>query len=312
MTVAAPTLLDYGVLLAKTEADPGTDVSPVYTDAVYVHDVARAPSFNVLNINAVNGSRSPAAPKAGKLVDVWTIRRPLQGSGALGTEGEDAPLWRACGWTVTATPATSVVKTPVPTKSTCTMYYYDGVRLHKLTGAAGTLNFELVGQVPMVVFTMSGKYGTVTAATLADDPTYDSVTAPSGTAPTVTLDSADISLRECTITTGAEVGERPRGGGVLSYVAGGRWNPTMSLKIEDSPLGTKNWRAAAFTPVAFSINFAGGVGNDITIAATDVVLGQHTDEIGDGGIAVISFGSAQLVDSAARAADFLTITEVSS
>jgi hypothetical protein len=96
---------------------------------------------------------------ANKRVSV-TFDVELAGSGTAGTAPAFGPLLKSCGLSETIVSSTSVTYAPVSSSfSSATIYcFYDGTR-HKITGALGTVSFNMTaGQFAVASFNFIGIY----------------------------------------------------------------------------------------------------------------------------------------------------------
>lgn len=181
-------------LIAKIESTYGTDPSPVGgTDAVQVTNLEITP-LESDNVQAATyqgflGNPTRGTLVANKRVSV-TFDVELAGSGTAGTAPAFGPLLRACGLSQTVVVSTSVTYAPISTTfESATLYcFYDGTR-HKITGARGTVSFNLTaGQFAVASFQLIGIYN-----------------APDGTALsgnfTVANQAAAIEINDANVTT---------------------------------------------------------------------------------------------------------------
>lgn len=151
-------------LIAKIESAYGSDPSPVGgSDAVQVTNLEVTPieSDNVqaATLQGFIGNSTRGTLVANKRVSV-TFDVELSGSGTAGTAPAFGPLLKACGLSETVVAATSVTYAGVSSSfSSATIYcFYDGTR-HKITGARGTVTFNMTaGQFPTASFVMTGIY----------------------------------------------------------------------------------------------------------------------------------------------------------
>lgn len=151
-------------LIAKIESAYGSDPSPVGgSDAVQVTNLEVTPieSDNVqaATFQGFIGNSTRGTLVANKRVSV-TFDVELSGSGTAGTAPAFGPLLKACGLSETVVAATSVTYAGVSSSfSSATIYcFYDGTR-HKITGARGTVTFNMTaGQFPTASFVMTGIY----------------------------------------------------------------------------------------------------------------------------------------------------------
>jgi hypothetical protein len=151
-------------LIAKIETTYGTDPSPVGgTDAVQVTNLEVTP-IESDNVQAASyqgflGNSTRGTLVANKRVSV-TFDVELAGSGAAGTAPAFGPLLKSCGLSETTSAGVSVTYAPVSSSfSSATIYcFYDGTR-HKITGARGTVSFNLTaGQFAVASFQFIGIY----------------------------------------------------------------------------------------------------------------------------------------------------------
>lgn len=151
-------------LIAKIETTYGTDPSPVGgSDAVQVTNLEVTP-IESDNVQAASyqgflGNSTRGTLVANKRVSV-TFDVELAGSGAAGTAPAFGPLLKSCGLSETTSAGVSVTYAPVSSSfSSATIYcFYDGTR-HKITGARGTVSFNLTaGQFAVASFQFIGIY----------------------------------------------------------------------------------------------------------------------------------------------------------
>jgi hypothetical protein len=151
-------------LIAKIESTYGTDPSPVGgSDAVQVTNLEVTP-IESDNVQAASyqgflGNSTRGTLVANKRVSV-TFDVELAGSGTAGTAPAFGPLLKSCGLSETIVSSTSVTYAPVSSSfSSATIYcFYDGTR-HKITGARGTVSFNLTaGQFAVASFQFIGIY----------------------------------------------------------------------------------------------------------------------------------------------------------
>jgi hypothetical protein len=151
-------------LIAKIETTYGTDPSPVGgSDAVQVTNLEVTP-IESDNVQAASyqgflGNSTRGTLVANKRVSV-TFDVELSGSGTAGTAPAFGPLLKSCGLSETTSAGVSVTYAPVSSSfSSATIYcFYDGTR-HKITGARGTVSFNLTaGQFAVASFQFIGIY----------------------------------------------------------------------------------------------------------------------------------------------------------
>ena len=151
-------------LIAKIESTYGTDPSPTGTDnAVQVTNLEVTP-IESDNVQAASyqgflGNSTRGTLVANKRVSA-TFDVELAGSGTAGTAPAFGPLLKSCGLSETIVSSTSVTYAPVSSSfSSATIYcFYDGTQ-HKITGARGTVSFNLTaGQFAVASFQFIGIY----------------------------------------------------------------------------------------------------------------------------------------------------------
>jgi hypothetical protein len=151
-------------LVAKIESTYGTDPVPVGgSDAIQVTNVEVTPieSDNVqaAAFQGFIGGSTRGTLVANKRVSI-TFDVELAGSGAAGTAPAFGPLLKAAGLSETIVSKTSVTYAGVSSSfDSATLYcFYDGTR-HKITGARGTVSFNMTaGQFAVASFQFIGIY----------------------------------------------------------------------------------------------------------------------------------------------------------
>ena len=151
-------------LLAKIESTEGTDPTPVGgSNAIQVTSVDITPiESDTIQADAMQGflgNSTRGTVLANKRVSV-SFSTELSGSGAAGTAPGYGPLLKSCGLSETVVSSTSVTYAPVSASfSSCTIYCFYDLTRHKITGARGTVTFNLVaGQIASADFQFVGIY----------------------------------------------------------------------------------------------------------------------------------------------------------
>lgn len=153
-------------VLVEIESSYGTDPTPTGA-ANYI----RCRTLEIEPLQADTVERETIRPYFGNY-DILlanqrvqlTIEVELAGSGAAGTAPAWDPLMRSCGNSVAVVGSTSVTYAPESTThESCTIHYFDDGIRHVVIGSRGSwsLNAE-VGQIPVLTFTMTGRYATPT------------------------------------------------------------------------------------------------------------------------------------------------------
>ncbi len=195
---------NFGMLLAKIEGTYGIDPTP--TAALNLMAVTRAGvqfsvKYDHLTRQILDGTLSKvsglnAMPEVQLNFAVEIRGNRTNGAahtdiseGASTYKIEIDPLLRACDLVPTYTVETVsgnrdgyVIYTPtVPTNEgeSVTFYYYTGNKLHKITGAKGTVNGKLdAGKFAMLDFSFKGIYNAITDAAIPSSPTWLNTTPP--------------------------------------------------------------------------------------------------------------------------------------
>lgn len=158
------------LLLAKEEVTPGTDAAPT---AAANAILARGLMPQIINAEFVSRNllrtyKGNSQQLAAGVHRVLECEVELAGAGAAGTAPKWGPLLKACGFAQTLTALTDAQYTPVSEgEPTLTLYgYLDGI-LFKLTGAIGTVAFEMNAKaIPVMKFKFMGEYSEPTDTAL--------------------------------------------------------------------------------------------------------------------------------------------------
>lgn len=279
-----PKLMRKRVILAKIESSYGVDPTPTGADnAIQVRNL----TINGLEATAV--SRDLIRPYLGNSNQLIADKHStvdfeveIAGSGAAGTAPAYGPLLRACGYSQTITADTKTEYVPVSSSfESVTLYVnIDGI-LHKVTGARGTVDFEIsAGAIPVMKFKFVGNYITPTD-TAAASPTYTNFKNPLVSNNTNTTDFSFFSvtglvLESLMISTGNTVDYRALIGD--EYVQISDRKMTGDVSFELPTLATINTfsTAIAGTTGALSITQGTASGYKFKIDAPVVNLGNPT------------------------------------
>jgi hypothetical protein len=157
-----------GGILAKIESVYGTDSVPTgAANAVAVMNPQFTTDVTVVERDQIlRDSISRLSFVVGRKLARLTFGVEMKGSGTAGTAARHGPLLRACGLSETIVAVTSVTYAPVNTGfESVTIYWYDGTKLYKLTGAYCTMRIiEEVGQFGRYEFTATGLWNLPTDA----------------------------------------------------------------------------------------------------------------------------------------------------
>tara|TARA_R100000458_G_scaffold23995_1_gene21553 strand:- start:6382 stop:7323 length:942 start_codon:yes stop_codon:yes gene_type:complete len=280
-------------LIAKIESSEGTDPTPVGgSNAIQVTNVEVTPieSDNVqaAAMQGFLGNSTRGTVLANKRVSV-TFSTELSGSGAAGTAPAYGPLLKSVGLSETVVSSTSVTYAPVSASfSSCTIYcFYDGTR-HRITGARGTVSFNLVaGQIASADFQFIGIYnapdatamsGTWTLANQAAGLEVNDTNVTTATfhgATSQRIESFDLALnneliyKETASSKQALITNRAPGGTAV---------------IEAPAIGSTDWfaKASAVTTGATDIILGASAGNIVRLKAdyTDITGASYGDTNG--------------------------------
>ena len=260
-------------LLAKIESSEGTDPTPVGgSNAIQVSSVEVTPiEADTVQPEAFQGfigNSTRGTILANKRVSV-SFDVELSGSGAAGTAPGYGPLLKSCGLSETVVSSTSVTYAPVSASfSSCTIYcFYDGTR-HKITGARGTVTFNMVaGQFATADFQFIGTYN-----------------APDGTAMsgtwTLANQAAALEVNDTNVTTATFHGATSQRIESLDLALNNEltYKETASNKqtliVNRAPGGTAVIEAPAIGTTDY---FAKAVA--VATGATDVILGASAGNI---------------------------------
>ncbi|WP_339678356.1 phage tail tube protein [uncultured Zhongshania sp.] len=275
-------------ILAVAESTYGTDPTPDGANAILTSNCQVQPHQG----NRV--SRNLDRPGLGNDPEIATGRFTtvtfdveVAGSGTAGTAPGWGVLLLGCGFDETVVADTSVTYAPVSESfDSLTIYYYLDGELHKLTGARGTVSFNLSrDQIPMMSFSFTG---------LANDPTAPTVIAPDNSlfvqplpvteanTPTYTVDSFAVRAETFTLDMACAVVYR----NVVnseSVILTDR-APAGTLVFEQEAIGTKNFWALSKSGALVEIDIVHGTtaGNIVQITGSQVQLSQPSLGDSDG------------------------------
>lgn len=159
-----------GGLLAKVETTYGTDSVPTgAANAIAVMNPQYTTDVTLVERDQIlRDSLSRLSAVVGRKLARLTFGVEMKGSGTAGTAPKHGALLRACGLSETIAAGVSVTYAPVNSSfEAVTIYWYDGSKLHKLTGAFCTCRIvEEVGQFGRYEFTATGIWNIPTDASV--------------------------------------------------------------------------------------------------------------------------------------------------
>lgn len=267
------------VILAKEEAEYGTDPTPTKADnAILAYSPKITPVPEKIVRDPALGTISKMYPLVGKRYVDFSFTTDLRGSGAPTTAPRWGDLLEALGFAeavdteVTYTPASASLK------SVTIWAYFDGL-LHKITGAVA-VSCEIIlaaGGIGKLNWTFRGIYAAPTDVVIPTDATYDSPVPEIVASTAFTLDSVETHvINQLSITIANDValrGDIRSAAGVKGFVITGR-TISGSFDPEAMLMATENlweiWEGSL--PKALSVVVGTGTGNVWTITAPAVTL----------------------------------------
>ena len=266
-------------LYSKIETTSGTDSTPTAAaNAVQAFDVDISPKPDMKQRAPGHADRSAYAEIRGKTVFDIKFKVELKGSGVINTAPRYAPLLRACDRLETINAGTNIVYSMALVSETCTIWVnIDGV-LHKMAGCAGDCDIDLTsGEVPYLVFTMTGVYALPTDSVI-ETQTYDSTLPNIVKGVTATFGNYAAIIEKTSLKFGNSVVERTSlaaAEGVLAFMVGNR-NPSGVITCEMVLRATLSGDFASYfhsgTTKALSYVLGATTYNIVTITAPACLL----------------------------------------
>lgn len=275
-------------ILAKIESTYGTDPVTAAGDAVLTKNL----QIDIQQGNRVN--RDLDRPTLGNDAEIATSRYSmvsfdveLAGSGVAGTAPAFGALLRACGLSETVVASTSVTYAPVSDgfESVTIDFLIDG-ELHKLTGARGTVSFDMSrDNIPMMSFQFTGLFndpthpGTPTVDTsdfVAPLPVTDANT------PTYTVDGHAVRAEGFTLDLANEVVYRNVVNAENVIVSDRA--PAGTIAFEQELMATKDFHAITKDGTLIAVDIVHGTvaGNIVQVTGSQVQLSQPQLSDSDG------------------------------
>ncbi|MEZ0147954.1 MAG: hypothetical protein AB9Q19_01340 [Candidatus Reddybacter sp.] len=275
-------------ILAKIEGTYGTDPTPAGADAILTKNLQISPQQgNRVGRELDRSTLGNDSEIATSRYTTLSFDVELAGSGTAGSAPGFGPLLRACGLAETLVAVTSATYAPVSSsfESTTIYYYHDG-ELHKLTGARGSVSFNLSkDQIPEMQFTFTG---------LHNDPTAPALITPVTTAfqtplpvtdantPTYTVDTFDAKAEAFSLDIANNVVYRNVVNSESVIITDRA--PAGSLSFEQEVIGTKDFWAISKAGTLIAVNIVHGTaaGNIVQITGSNVQLSQPSLSDSDG------------------------------
>ncbi len=267
------------ILLAKIETTYGVDPTPTgAANAILTKDL----TVSLMQGNTVERNVDRAVLGGDVAIHVapyttLSFSVELQSSGAAGTAPAWGPLLQACGFSETIVASTTATYAPVSTGfKSLTLYYHQDGLLHKITGARGTVKFNMTpGGLPMMDFEFTGLRNAPTDTALPT-PTLTGFKTPIGVSkantPTFTLHGFAATMEKFDFDVANEINYRNVVGDESVQLADRK--PTGSVSIEEQAIATKDFHAIieASTLGALQIIHGTTAGSIIQIDAPKVQL----------------------------------------
>ena len=267
------------LLLAKIETTAGTDAVPTAgANAMLAGTVGAQPvtaEFADRNIvRAFFGSGGKVQVSNYSKID---FEIEMASSGAAGTPPAYGPLLQACAFSQTIS-ASDVIYAPITTApKTVTIYYYLDGLFHKMTKCRGNVTFELNSKgIPLLKFTFTGLFNTVTDASLPGGADYSSFNAPFAVnkvnTPTWSIHGASGALESISFDMGNQVNYRNLIGSEDVVMVDRSVSGNASFEM--TSVATKEWHEIVRlgTLGALQVIHGVGAGNIIQIDAPKVQL----------------------------------------
>ena len=275
-------------ILAKIESTYGTDPTPAGANAILTKN---------LQINPQQGNRVGRdldRPSIGNEAEIATSRYTtisfaveIAGAGAAGDAPGFGPLLRACGFAETLVASTSATYAPVSSSfESVTIYYYHDNELHKLTGARGSVSFNLSKDaIPEMQFTFTGLHNDPTApALITPDTTAFQTPLPvtEANTPTYTVDGYNAKAEGFSLDIANNVVYRNVVNSESVIITDRA--PAGSLSFEQEAIGTKDFWGIAKSGSLIAVNIVHGTtaGNIVQITGSNVQLSQPSLSDSDG------------------------------
>ena len=273
------------VLLVKREAVYGTDSVPtVAANAFEARDIKIDYSGDLLERDLMRSSLSNVQPIMGQRWIEISFTCEVKGGGTKGAASKIGDAFVACGLAETVSAGSSVTYKPADSSVlSATVYFYElqdsgNSRLHKITGARGTVSFNFeAGKIATAEFKLQGIFNAPTDVTPTVAPTFETTLPPIVESSTFTLNSVSTLIAQSVkIDLANDVVKRDdinSATGLLGFLITGR-KPTGTMNPEAVLQATYNFHAdwVAATARALSLVLGSAAGNKLTVTAPKLVL----------------------------------------
>lgn len=279
------------VFSLKAESSYKTDSVPVAsTDAILLE------SFNMgseglrlierPSIEANIGTRQ--AVYGGRLISLQ-VSAEIKGSGTAGTPPEIGPILRACGFSETIVPATSVTYAPASTghESFSSYIWWDG-KLRKVLGIRGNCSFALnVGEKSMINANLIGHISGADTDVALPTASYHTTKPVGIMGLNFQIDSFAAVIAAVAMDMGNTIATPPDANAATGYsqVRITKRNPTGSINPEDTLVATKDFRNLFETGASMAMQtgaIGSTAGNIINFSWPAVAFRDEGDEDRDG------------------------------
>ncbi len=279
------------VLLIKRETTYGEDPTPTpAANAIEARDIKIDYAGDLLERDLVRSTLSRTQPIMGQRWAELSFVCELKGGGTKGTASRIGDALVACGLAETASAGSSVTYKPADSSVlSATVYFYElqdtgNCRLHKITGARGTVAFNLdAGKIATATFKLMGMYNAPADGANPAAATYESTLPPIVESSTLTLNSVSTLIAQSVkVDLNNDVVKRDdinSATGLKGFLITGR-KPSGSVNPEAVLAATYNFHAdwVAATARALSLVLGTAAGNKITVTAPKLVI----EKIGQG------------------------------
>lgn len=272
------------LLLAKTEVTYGTDPTPTAAaNAMLIKDVALEPVVGEGLSRDLDKATFGAdlEDMVGLHVKI-TFKVEAAGSGAAGTAPAYGVLLKACGYDEAVVASTSVTYAPIEEDpDSVTLYFYHDKKLHKITGARGSLKFMAKKrQYPYFEFTFMGLYNAVTATTMPT-PTLTAFQKPvpfRAATVSCSLIGQTVGLHEIDVDFGQQVQFYEHSEEESIVIEDREGRATAAFELPE--IGTYDFYGAAAAATTGALSYVHGTvaGNIVTIEAPSIQLKDPKDE----------------------------------
>lgn len=283
-------LTKFRLLLAKIEGTYGSDPTPtVGSNAIQAKNIKVNYQGDVLERDVYRSTLSPLSPLIGKRWTEISFDVELKASGSLGTAPAIGALLQACGFSETVAAGASVLYAPASTGiKSVTLYLYDiadtgNCRLHKLTGARGTVSFKAdAGQIAVASFKFMGIYNAMTDVSAPSAPTFESTKPPVVQSCTFSLNSVtSLVAQAVSLDVANEIvpqDDIASAGAIKAFILTGR-KPAGQFNPEAVLAATYDFKGdfIAATQRALSLLIGSTSGNRITFAAPKLTPASISD-----------------------------------